>query len=105
MFHRVLWVWWADACYVLDPLLWGVGSAQEGPALMVRIPQRALVDVCVAGVACRGGWWLSLSSLSPGPRLHRPPSSRLCSPTTPRGKAQGTAGDVALSECDSLTRR
>ena len=46
--HRVVWVWWADACNMLDPLLWGAGSAQEGPALMVRIPQRALVDVCVA---------------------------------------------------------
>lgn len=21
VFHRVVWVWWADACYVLDPLL------------------------------------------------------------------------------------
>ena len=55
------------------------------------------MEVCVAGVA----WRLvaePLSSLSPGPRLPMPPSSRLCSPTTPPGKAQGTAGDVALSE-------
>ena len=60
-------------------------------------PTEALVEVCVAGVA----WRLvaePLSSLSPGPRLPMPPSSRLCSPTTPPGKAQGTAGDVALSE-------
>ncbi|KAB0407092.1 hypothetical protein E2I00_004248, partial [Balaenoptera physalus] len=43
-----------------------------------------------------GGW---------GPTLHRPPSSRPCSPTTTRGKAQGTAGGVALSACGLRMRR
>lgn len=50
VFHRVVWVWWADACYVLDPLLCRAGSVQEGPALKVRIPESSGGHVC-----CRGG--------------------------------------------------
>lgn len=38
-----------------------------------------------------------------GPTVCRLPSSRPCSPTAPRGKAQGTAGS-ARSECDLLTK-
>lgn len=64
-------------------------------------------------MCCRGrmcGWGsgpdpaLPLSSLSAGPTVHRPPSSRLCSPTAPPGKAQGSVGGAAPSECDSPMR-
>lgn len=46
-----------------------------------------------------------LSRRPTSPTLHRPPSSRPCSPTTPREKVLGTAGGAALSECGSRTRR
>ena len=79
--------------------------------MIVRIPQGAPAWwMCVVRVAWGAGGSgpvppLPFSSLSPGPTLHRPPSSRLCSPTIPRGKAQGTAGGVALSTCGLRMRR
>ena len=106
MFHRVCVGW--VGCRVARR----AGRAQQRPAVVVRIPQPALVW----GMCAVGGWpgepggsgsgpSLPLSPVSAGPTLHRPPSSRPCSPTTPREKVLGTAGGAALSECGSRTRR
>lgn len=80
------------------------------PGRQEELTLRALVCwVCVV----RAEWRLGAQALDlpcpshlsqQAPTVHRLPSSRLCSPTTPQQTAQGTAGDVAPSECDSLMR-
>lgn len=96
--HRVVWVWWADACYVLDPLLCRAGSVQEGPA--PRSGSRELWwDMCVLP-----GWRGRLAQLNPSHLSHQAPGytgpeAQGCAHPQ-LGEGSWRAGDVALSECE-----